>query len=54
VKLEFDVLNADGKKIGTTSDYQATMDPTAKWNFQAPVVQAKAAAAKATAVSEQQ
>jgi hypothetical protein len=54
VKLQFDVLNADGKKIGAASDYQATMDPKGKWNFRALVVDTKAASVRATAVTEQQ
>ncbi len=54
VTLEFDVFNAEGKKIGTAHDYQNAMDPKSKWNFHAPIVQAKATMAKATAVTEQQ
>jgi len=54
VKLEFDVFNADGTKIGTAHDYQNAIEPNGKWNFQAPVVQTKAASVKPTTVSEQQ
>lgn len=54
VKLQFDVLDADGKKIGAASDYQPTIDPNAKWNFRALVVETKAASVKATGVTEQQ
>jgi hypothetical protein len=54
VRLQFDVLNADGKKIGAASDYQATIDPNGKWSFKALVVETKAAAVKAVSVSEQQ
>jgi hypothetical protein len=54
VKLQFDIFNVEGKKIGTSSDYQATMDGNGTWNFRALVVDAKAATVKVTGVSEQQ
>jgi len=53
VTVQLDLLNADGKKIGTTTDYQNLMEPGAKWTFQAPVVNAKVTSAKVTGVSEQ-
>jgi len=54
VKIELDILDADGKKIGTTSDLnRETIDPNGKWTFHALVLGKKAAGAKATGVSEQ-
>jgi hypothetical protein len=55
VKIELDILDSDGKKIGTTSDLnRETIDPNGKWTFHALVLGRKAASAKATGVSEQQ
>jgi hypothetical protein len=55
VKIEFDVFDADGKKIGTAQDsVRETIEPGAKWAFRALVLGKKAASVKATGVSEQQ
>jgi hypothetical protein len=55
VRIEFDVLDSDGKKIGTTFDMnRETIDPKAKWTFHALVLGKKAASVRATKVSEQQ
>jgi hypothetical protein len=53
VTVQIELLNAEGKRIGTTSDYQNAMEPGAKWTFQAPVVNSKASSAKVTGVLEQ-
>lgn len=53
VTLQFELLDSAGKKVGTTSDYQGTIEPGAKWTFQAPVVSGKAVSAKAVGVTEQ-
>jgi hypothetical protein len=53
VTVQLELLNAEGKKIGTTTDYQNAMEPGAKWTFQAPVVNSKAASGKVTGVLEQ-
>ena len=52
VKVHLDLLDADGQKIGATTDYQASIEPRARWQFSALVVNAKAVAAKVAAVEE--
>jgi hypothetical protein len=54
VTLQFELFDAGGKKVGTTSDYQNTIEPKAKWTFQAPVVSGKVTSAKVVGVTEQQ
>jgi DNA-directed RNA polymerase subunit RPC12/RpoP len=53
VRVQLDLLDASGKKIGTASDYQQVMEPSAKWNFRAPVMEKKAVKAQVTEVTEQ-
>jgi hypothetical protein len=54
VKLELELLNAEGKKVGKASDYQPMIEPNSKWEFRALVVEGKAASARVAAVTEQQ
>jgi hypothetical protein len=54
VTVQLELLNGEGKKIGTSTDYQNAMEPGAKWTFQAPVVNSKATSVKVSGVSEQQ
>jgi hypothetical protein len=41
IKLELDLLNADGQKVGAAKDYQAVLEPGAEWRFKALVVEPK-------------
>jgi hypothetical protein len=41
VKLELDLLDANGRKIGTASDYQAVIEARGQWQFKALVVDPK-------------
>jgi len=54
VKIELDLLNVDGKKIGTATDYQQVLEPNSKWQFKALCVDSKAKNAKLAAVKEDQ
>jgi hypothetical protein len=54
VKLELDLLDAAGQKLGTATDYQQVMEPKAEWQFKALVVDSKATAAKLAAIKETQ
>lgn len=53
VRIELDVFDAAGQKIGTTKDYTQLIEPKAKWDFKALVVQSKAASAKVASLKEQ-
>jgi len=53
VKIQLDLLDAQGAKIGTASDYVQILDPHKDWQFRALVTDAKAAGAKPVAVEEQ-
>jgi hypothetical protein len=54
VKVELDLLDASGQKIGTATDYHQVMEPNSQWQFKALVVASKAALAKLAAVKEDQ
>lgn len=41
LKLELDLLDAGGQKLGTAKDYQAVLEPGADWHFKALVVDPK-------------
>jgi hypothetical protein len=53
VKIQFDLFDDSGQKIDTTKDYQQVIEPKGEWKFHAPVMTAKATAAKATSVTEE-
>ena len=54
VKVEIEVLDATGGKIGTASDYQQALEPKAEWNFKALVLESNAATARIVAIKEDQ
>jgi hypothetical protein len=54
VKVEIDLLNAAGKKIGKASDYVQVIEPKAAWHFKALVMAAKPASAKLASIKEDQ
>jgi hypothetical protein len=55
VKVELDLLDSAGKKIGATSDYQGVIEPKAEWRFRALVVDPKlATSARLADIKEQQ
>jgi hypothetical protein len=51
VRVELDVLDADGNKMSTATDYQATMEPGSEWRFRAMVYK-KAASARVANIKE--
>jgi len=53
VKVNLDLLNADGQKVGEATDYQPLMEPKGEWHFKALVVEKKAVSAKIAAVKEE-
>jgi len=54
VKVELDLLDATGQKIGAATDYQQVLEPLGKWQFKALCVDSKAKSAKLAAVKEDQ
>lgn len=54
VKVELDLLDASGEKIGTATDYRQLLDPNAQWKFKALVLTPKAASARVSSIREDQ
>jgi hypothetical protein len=54
VKVELDLSDAAGQKIGTATDYRQVLDPGAEWQFKALVVDSKTKSAKIVAIHEDQ
>jgi len=54
VKVEIELLDASGSRIGTAKDYQQTIEPRAEWQFRALVVGGKAVSARLVSISEDQ
>jgi len=52
VRVELELLDASGGKVGSTSDYRATLEPNEEWHFRALVVEKKAVSAKIVAIKE--
>ena len=53
VKVNLDLFDAGGQKVGGATDYQPMIEPNGQWRFKALVVERKAATAKITAVQEE-
>jgi hypothetical protein len=54
VRVELDLLDAAGQKLGTAKDYQQVIEPGAEWHFKALVVDSKAKSARLVSVKEDQ
>ena len=55
VKIELELLDAQGKRIGTATDYRGVLEPKAFWQFRALVVDPKATvAARLSQIKEDQ
>lgn len=54
VKVEFELSDAAGRKLGTASDYVQVLEPGAQWQFKALVMDSKTASAKLAAIKEDQ
>ncbi len=52
VRVELDLLDATGTKVGTATDYRQSLDPRATWQFRAIVTDRRATAAKLAGVKE--
>jgi hypothetical protein len=54
VKVELDLLDSAGQKVGATKDYQQIIEPNGQWRFRALVVGNRATAARVASVKEDQ
>jgi hypothetical protein len=54
IKVELELSDAAGQKLGTASDYRPVLEPGAQWQFKALVMDSKTASAKITAIREDQ
>ena len=54
VKVEVDLFDAAGQRLGAAQDYQPVIEPNAEWRFKALVMQSKVTAAKLASVKEDQ
>jgi hypothetical protein len=53
VKVDLDVLNNDGDKIGSATDYTQVLEPGKEWKFRALVTDRKAVKAKLAEIKEE-
>src|SRR6516162_335963 len=51
VKLELELDDAAGQKIGLARDYQQILEPGGEWKFKAPVFESKASSAKLASIN---
>jgi len=52
VKVELEIFDLSGEKIGVTSDYKKIMESGAEWRYRALIVEKRAASAKILRVTE--
>jgi hypothetical protein len=52
VKVELELFDAAGAKIGVATDYQSVMEAGAEWSYHALVIEKKVVSAKVAAVNE--
>jgi len=54
VRIELDLLDATGKKIGSTKDYVKVIEPHREWRFRALVLAQKTASVKLGKINEEE
>jgi len=54
LRIELDLLDTAGLKIGTATDYLAILEPGKDWRFKALVLDAKAVSARLVAIREEE
>ena len=52
VRVELDLLDAAGTKVGTATDYRQSLEPRASWQFRGIVTDRRAVSAKFVGVKE--
>jgi hypothetical protein len=53
VKIQFDLFDDSGQKVGTAKDYQSIIEPKGEWKFRALVVTSKVTSAAVASVTEE-
>jgi len=54
VRVEIDLFDDTGSKVGVASDYQKVLEPNAEWRFRAMVMEKRTSTAKVAAIKEAQ
>jgi hypothetical protein len=54
VKVEIDLFDAAGQRLGIAQDYLPVLEPNAEWRFKALVMQSKVVSAKVASIKEDQ
>ena len=54
LRIELDLFDAGGDKVGTATDYLSVLEPGKEWRFKAMVLESKAVSAKLAAIKEDQ
>jgi hypothetical protein len=54
LKVELDLLDPTGQKVGSATDYLAILEPGQEWHFKALVLEGKAVTARLSAIKEEQ
>ena len=54
LKVELDLLDSNGERIGTATDYLSILEPRQDWRFKAMVLEGKAVGARLAAIREDQ
>jgi hypothetical protein len=54
VKVELELSDALGRKLGNASDYRQVLEAGAQWNFKALIVDSKTVSAKISSIREDQ
>ena len=54
VRVQLDLFDAAGQKVGTANDYQQLIEPNSQWRFHAVVVHSKAVSARLASITEEQ
>ncbi len=52
VKVDLELFDAAGARVGTASDYQGVIEPNAEWKFRALVVERQARSAQVLSIKE--
>jgi hypothetical protein len=54
IKLELELSDANGNKVGTAKDYRAVLEPRQEWRFRALILDNRATSARLASVEEDQ
>jgi hypothetical protein len=54
IRIEIEVIDSAGNKVGTAKDYRAVLEPRQAWRFRALVLDKRAAAARLVSIEEDQ